>query len=106
MINRYAPESFARMSVEQFEKAPKESLLPSAAACLFPGLAKVVFRNAEELEHLCEQLLADESYRHEVRTEMKEVVLRDFTYTCVLDGLLNEIRGELSAESGRVQAAR
>ena len=106
VINRFAPQSFDHMSIEQFEQAPKESLQWSWAACIFPGLPKVVFRNAEELEHLCERLLADESYRHEVRTEMQEVVLRHFTYTRVLGGLLNEIRGELSAEPGRVQAAR
>ena len=101
VISRFVPESFARMSLEEFQQTPPHSLPRSTAAITFPGLADLVFHDPSQLEHLCERFLTSDSYRNEVRSRMRDVVLREFTYT----GVLAEIMGKIQSRLGTRAAA-
>ncbi len=67
------------------------------AVALYPRLERIVFRSREEFETLAEQFLANEPYRQEVLSELREVILRNYTYTAVIGEILNKWRNYFSS---------
>ncbi len=62
----------------------------------FPKLERIAFRSREEFEALLERFLADEPYRQEVLTELRAVVLSEFTYSTTMQTILDKWRTSMS----------
>jgi hypothetical protein len=99
VISRLVPESFGRLSLDEFKRTPPEQLPPSTAALKFPGLERVMFDSAESLAALCDRYLADDDTRETVAAEMRDVVLSEFTYTRVLGDVLEQMQSLLSGHA-------
>lgn len=65
----------------------------------FPDLARISFRTADEYEALAERFLEDEAYRGEVSRELRNVVLRSFTYEVVVGKVMDAFGSEITKQA-------
>ncbi|MCK4660155.1 MAG: hypothetical protein KAV82_11590 [Phycisphaerae bacterium] len=91
-LARYCSVDFARLPIETFVKERDAGKHPRGIATIFPRLERVVFRTPAEFEELAERYLTDESLRQEVLTELRQVVLCDYTYTGVMRKVIEPFR--------------
>jgi len=92
VLNRYCPSDFAHLSIEEFVEQRAAGMHQNRIAALFPGLERIVFRNAGEFESLAESFLQDEGYYEEVMAELRGVVMREYTYEAVMSRVMNVYR--------------
>jgi hypothetical protein len=95
-LTRYTPADFAGRSVNAFVAERPRGRLATSNAVVLPRLERVVFRSAEEFAALAEQYLADGAGRAQVITELRAVVLRDFTYTAVMGRVMAALQTHLA----------
>ncbi len=91
-LTRYCPADFAGRSIEAYLAERPAGRLATSNAAVLPRLERVVFRTREEFEELAEQYLADVGRRQQVLEELREVVLRDFTYAAVMGKIMDSFR--------------
>ncbi|MHC4064989.1 MAG: glycosyltransferase family protein [Planctomycetota bacterium] len=98
-VCRYCPNDFAGLPIEEFIRRREAGETLRGAATIMPGLQRVVFRSAEDFEALADRFLTEETYRHHVRTELREVVLRDYTYDAQMEKLMTAFRAQIAREA-------
>ncbi len=102
-LARYCEVDFKRLPIEEFVAQRAEGKHPDGIATIFPRLERVIFRTADEFEALAEQYLKDQTLRDEVLGELREVVMRDYTYDSVMKRVLESFQKQIqrSAEAKR-----
>ncbi len=71
----------------------------SSAHMHFPEVDRVIFRDEQSLAEKLEHYLGDEHARSNVAAEMRDVVMREFTYSAVMPRLIASIRESLMRTS-------
>ena len=94
-LTRYCPVDFAGLPLETYVSQREAGLHPEGVATVFPRLERVVFRTPEEFEVLAERYLADEAQRHEVLSDLRQIVLRDYTYAAVMRKVIGAFHASL-----------
>lgn len=69
----------------------------SSADQHFAELDRVIFHREDDLIELCERYLGDHALRAMVTHEMREIVLREFTYSATMPKLIEHVRTQLGA---------
>ncbi len=94
-LTRYCPADFAGRSVEAFLAERPSGRLATSNAAVFPGLERVVFGSPTEFSDLAEKYLSNTDQRVEVLGELRAVVLRNFTYTAIMQQIMNSWRASI-----------
>ena len=98
-LTRYCPLDFAELPIETYVAQREAGGHPDGFATIFPRLERVVFRTPEEFENLAERYLADEPQRDQVSAELREVVLRDYTYDAVMHEVIASFRNRIERQA-------
>lgn len=94
-LTRYVLDDFGGRPLGQYVAQRDSVPAVEAAANIFPGFERVVFRTPAEFATLAETLLADESRRCQILSDFRTVVLREFTYTTVMRDVMSAFREAL-----------
>ncbi|MCH8853092.1 MAG: glycosyltransferase family 1 protein [Planctomycetes bacterium] len=105
VLVRFSPKDFYQVSVEEWTRRTEAGEFLDSAATTFPGLANLVFHNADEFEKLAEQYLQDRNARERALAPIRDVVLGKYTYASVMQRIMNEIKQRLGTAEP-VAAAR
>ncbi len=104
-LTRYCPVDFKGLPIETYVSQREAGQHADGFATIFPGLERVVFRTAAEFETLAERYLGCESLRQNVASELRNVVLRKFTYAAVLPEIIEPFRKEIERLTARQEGA-
>jgi hypothetical protein len=105
-LTRYCPADFAGRSIDAYLVERPKGWLATSNAAVMPRLERVVFSSAEEFGALAEQYLADAPRRQHVLAELREVVVRDFTYGAAMGRIVDAFRGRLERAAADAQRTR
>jgi len=103
-LTRYCPVDFDNLPIETYVTQREAGLRPDGIATIFPGLERVVFRTPEEFEELAERYLTDEARRLQVLNDLRQVVLRDYTYDAVVRRVLKPFGAQIMQRASRQTA--
>lgn len=87
-MTRYCPNDFDGLDIEIYVAQRERGEHPEGIATIFPELERIVFRSPEEFETLAERFLADGSHRRQVLADLRNVVMRDYTYDAVMSRMV------------------
>jgi hypothetical protein len=102
---RYCPADFARLPIETYVAERAAGRDRGTTASIFPRLERVTFRTPAEFEALAERYLGSIAQRQEVLADFRQVVLRDYTYTVVVQKVMDAYHNLLARRAQDVSAA-
>lgn len=98
-LTRYCEDDFAGLPVDDYMRKLSAGQVDSGSARFFPQLEHIVFRTPAEFESLAERFLSDEAHRSRVLSGLREIVLREHTYTAVTRRVLDQIQNVLTSQA-------